>query len=133
MSRLSQLKSLSIATVATLGLVFACRAVTPGEAPPMGPRPGPVDPVSNPVPGSPDPLSPRSPEPFKPAPDAQPAPNPAVTMREIPTPDFRAATPAHSVDAGADAGAGDAASDAAVLPDAVTDSLPTDAAKTLQP
>ena len=132
MSRLSQLKSLSIASVATFGLVFACRATTPGEAPPMGPRPGPVDPVANPVPGSPDPLSPRSPERAKPAPDAQPAPTPAVSMREVPTPDFRAAaTPAQTpVDAGSDA---PPRSDAAVLPDAVPDSMPTDAAKTLQP
>ncbi len=131
MSRLSQIKSLSIAAVATFGLVFACRATTPGEAPPMGPRPGAADPVSNPVPGAPDPLSPRSPEPFKPAPDAQPAPNPAVTMRELPSPDYRAATPAQTPpDGGVDAAP---RSDAAVLPDAVHDSLPTDAAKTLQP
>jgi hypothetical protein len=132
MSRLSQLKSLSIAALATLGLVLACRATTPGEAPPMGPRPGPVQPVANPVPGSPDPLSPRSPNPSKPSPDAQPAPNPAVTMREVPSPDYRAAgTPAQTPpDAGADA---TSSSDAAVLPDAIPDSMPTDAAKTLQP
>ena len=111
----------------------------------MGPRPTPVEPSSNPVPGAPDPLDPVSPQPGpSPAPpDAQPAPqnplqpkpapNPEpVTMREIPTPDIRAAaTPAQ---APPDAGGSDGAPDDAVeLPPTVPDAVPTDASKTLQP
>lgn len=116
----------------------------------MAPRPGPVEPIANPVPGAPDPSQPGRFDPTLQAPDAHPAPlsppsSGPVTMREVPTPDYRAATtPAQAppprqtpVDGGVavDARASDAStpgSDATTLPP-VSDAMPTDAAKTLQP
>lgn len=103
----------------------------------MGPRPGPVEPSANPVPGAPDPLDPAAPRrtPTVP-PDAGPASpgNGPVTMREVrPTIIQASATPAQTpVDAGMDGGGADA-SDAAVLPPEIPDAVPNDAAKTLQP
>ena len=102
----------------------------------MGPRPGPVEPSANPVPGAPDPLDPSLPRSPRIAPDAGPAeptptdPNEPVTMREVPSPFYRAE--AYPAQRPIDAGAGDA-SDAAVLPPEIPDAVPTDAAKTLQP
>ena len=102
----------------------------------MGPRPGPVEPSANPVPGAPDPLDPALPRNSpRIAPDAGPAeptpvsPNEPVTMREIPSPFYRAESyPAQRPpDGGLDA------SDAAVLPPEIPDAVPNDAAKTLQP
>jgi hypothetical protein len=129
MTRLLQLRRLTLAAVAAAGVVVACRAATPGEAPPLGPRPGPVEPSANPVPGAPDPLSPRAPERSKPAPDARPAA--PVTMREVPTPEMQPyATPAEvPADAGLPKFDGPIDADLPPVPDAV----PTDAAKTLQP
>ncbi|CAN5916615.1 hypothetical protein BH11MYX3_BH11MYX3_37480 [soil metagenome] len=110
----------------------------------MAPRPSPVEPTANPVPGAPDPLEPGRPGPTFPTPDANPgAPTPLpepVTMREVPSPDYRASAtvmqaPPPRTDAGvSDTRAADSAigSDANPLPP-VRDAMPTDAAKTLQP
>jgi len=137
MTRLPQLRRLTIAAVAAAGVVIACRAATPGEAPPLGPRPEPVEPDHNPVPGAPDPLSPRAPERTKPAPDAQPRSplepekKEPVTIRELPMPSVQPyATPAE-VPADAGLQSFDGPTDASLPP--VPDAVPTDAAKTLQP
>ncbi len=143
MSRYAHLRRLGLAALSALGLVLACRSMVPGEAPPLAPRPGPVEPSANPVPGAPDPIDPGRPGPTFPTPDAQPgSPTPKpepVTMREVPSPDYRAAaTPAQArLDGGADAASGvdalvDAGNDATTL-SPVSDAMPTDAAKTLQP
>lgn len=94
------------------GVVFACRAPTPGEMPPLAPRPEPVqpmpadpksEPTTTPVPGAPDPI---------PA-DA------AATA--VPVPEVRADRfQSSAVDAG---------TDAAVLPQQIPDALPLDANK----
>jgi hypothetical protein len=96
----------------------------------MGPRPGRLEPSPNPVPGVPDPTLPGTPGPTFPTPDASPASSGPVTMREVPSPSYQAAgEPAQSPP---DAGVDTVMSDAAVLPP-ISDSMPTDAAKTLQP
>ena len=85
----------------------------------MGPRPGPVEPSSNPVPG-----------PMFPTPDAAPASPGPVTLLEVPSPSYQAAgEPAQGQ---RDAGVDTVVSDATTLPP-VSDAMPTDAAKTLQP
>lgn len=62
MSRLSSLKCLALAALATAGVVAACRAAQPGEAPPLAPRPEIGEPTSPaPVPGARDPLGPQDP------------------------------------------------------------------------
>ena len=102
------------------GFAFACSAPTsPGEAPPLAPRPQPVqpmpeerdpEPATTPLPGAPDPLSP-------PTPDAGP-------VTEVPTPEVRGATyPMQQPPA--DAGT----QDAVAMPPAVPDALPPDANK----
>ncbi len=81
----------------------------------MGPRPGPLEPSLNPVtlPGRPGPTF-----------------TGPVTLREVPSPSYQAAgDPAQSP---RDAGVDTVMSDVATLPP-VADSMPTDAAKTLQP
>ncbi len=111
----------------------------------MAPRPSPVEPTANPVPGAPDPIEPGRPGPTFPGPDARPAsPSPTnepVTMRELPSPDYRSAgAPMQAppprtapTDAGViDTRGADGGNDAATLPP-VADAMPTDAAKTLQP
>ncbi len=97
----------------------------------MGPRPGPIEPSSNPVPGVPDPTLPGTPGPTFPTPDAPPTSPGPVTLREVPSPAYQAAAePAQSP---RDAGADSSLSDAARLPPEIPDAIPTDAAKTLQP
>lgn len=131
MTRLAHLRRLALLTVGALGIAVACRATRP-EGQPLGPRPGPVEPVANPVPGVPNPKPPGTPGPTFPTPDSPPvAPGP-ITVLEVPSPSYLAAgEPAQSPrDAGA--GADSALSDAATLPP-IQDAMPTDAAKTLQP
>jgi len=82
MSRLIALKRLALASLAAGGLVLACRAATPGEAPPLAPRPDLGQPA-NPVPGAPDPIDPPdpgTPGPSIPSEDAGPGPIPPVSM-----------------------------------------------------
>ncbi len=76
MSRLTAIKRLLIASFAASGLVIACRAATPGEAPPLAPRPE-IGQPTNSVPRPPDPLDPPdpgTPEPSAPREDAGPGP-----------------------------------------------------------
>ena len=103
------------------------------EGQPLGPRPGPVEPSSNPVPGVPEPKLPGKPGPTFPTPDAPPAsPDPGpITLLEVPSPSYQAVgAPAQSPTA--DGGMPDAGADATALPP-ISDAMPTDAAKTLQP
>ncbi len=142
MSRLTSIKRLVVATLATGAVVMACRAAQPGEAQPLAPRPeAPSEPTANPVPGAPDPLDPAAPGPNYPTEDAgidPTATNPGpVSMTEIDPPVFKAQ---RSPDAGVprDAGAGgvvnDAASDAGTALPPVGDArLPSDAAVTPPP
>ena len=136
MSRYDHLRRLALAALSTFGLVLACRSTVPGEAPPLAPRPGRVEPGANPVPTPTDPLQLGRPVRKPTAPDApgSPLPKPEpITMREVPSPDYRAAgAPTQaSPDAGVDALV-DAGNDATTLAP-VSDAMPTDAAKTLQP
>ena len=78
MSRLTSLNRLVFASVAAGGLVLACRAASPGEAPPLAPRPDLGQPA-NQVPGAPDPMDPPDPGmpgPSTPSEDAGPGPIP---------------------------------------------------------
>ena len=100
------------------GAAFACSAPTsPGEVPPLAPRPQPMQPMpeapapaptTTPVPGAPDPI-------------------PDAGVAQIPTPEVRGvaypqqATPQHPPPG--DAGT----SDATVLPSEIPDALPPDA------
>lgn len=96
----------------------------------MGPRPGPTEPASNPVPGVPEPTLPGKPGPTFPTPDAPPTSSGPVTLREAPSPSYQAvAEPAQSP---RDGGADSSLSDAATLPPEIPDAIPTDAAKTLR-
>jgi hypothetical protein len=133
MSRLTSLKRLAFAALATAGIVAACRAAQPGEAPPLAPRPEIGPPTSPaPVPGAPDPLpDPGTPGPNAPTEDAGVAPTPPVSQIEPPvyqsyeTP----ITPLQARDAGAagpDAGGG--GRDAAPRLDAAIPDAPRDAA-----
>lgn len=63
MSRVSSVKRLAVAAALVGGIVVACRTVRPGEAPPLAPRPEPIEPSPTPVPGAPDPLEPPAPAP----------------------------------------------------------------------
>lgn len=148
MSRLTSLKRLAIAALATAGVVAACRAAQPGEAPPLAPRPEIGEPTrSNPVPGAPDPLDPPdpgTPGPTAPTHDGGAAPvtliNPGP-VSQIDPPIYRSneipLTPQQTpVDAGGpdavrdrDAGRSDAMAppDAGPRPDAPTDAAPVDA------
>lgn len=56
-----------VEALAALALIGACSS--PGEAPPLAPRPGPIDPTATPVPGAPapgTPLDPHTPGPVLP-------------------------------------------------------------------
>ena len=130
MSRLVHFRRLVLASFGVLGIAVACRAVRP-EGQPLGPRPGPIVPVANPVP-KPDPNPPGPTGPTFPTPET-PSPTPGpITLREVPSPTYQAAAePAQSPrDAGVD---GAPLSDAATLPPTIPDAVPTDASKTLQP
>lgn len=84
MSRLTSFKRLAFAALATAGVVAACRAAQPGEAPPLAPRPEIGPPTSPaPVPGAPDPLPvPGTPGPNTPREDAGVAPPPPISQIE---------------------------------------------------
>lgn len=148
MSRLTSLKRLAIAALATAGVVAACRAAQPGEAPPLAPRPELGEPTrSNPVPGAPDPLDPPdpgTPGPSVPTEDGGAAPmtpnNPGPVSQidppiyrstEIPLTPKQAPVDAGGPDAGrgSDAGRPDAMAppDAGPRPDAPIDAGPVDA------
>lgn len=75
------------------GLAVACQP-TPGEMPPLAPRPEPTQPGPGPVvPGVPDPIDPTSPGPTIPSADAGvPAipPGPAAFIQEVRDPEVRA-------------------------------------------
>lgn len=73
MSRFVHLRNLAIATPFAIGVALACRAASPSEAPPLAPRPEPVQPNANPVPSVPDPGLPGPPGPAPTHVDAQPA------------------------------------------------------------
>ena len=134
MSRLTTIKRLVLATLAYGTVVFACRTT---EAPPLAPRPEPVDPSANPVPGAPDPLGdPGMPGPNFPTEDGGvvPSPNPTPTTPPVTSlaPVFKSQpAPAQTADAGTDTPAPtDASNDAAVLPPTVDASAPpADAAR----
>lgn len=128
--RLAHLRSFLLLSFASLGVVVACRATRP-EGQPMGPRPGPTEPVANPVPKAPDPAPPGPTGPTFPTPEA---PGP-ITVRALPSPVYGASAevPAQSPPRDAGAAADSALSDAATLPPAIPDAVPTDAAKTLTP
>lgn len=123
MSRLTSLKRLAFAALATAGVVAACRAAQPGEAPPLAPRPEIGPPTSPaPVPGAPDPLpSPGTPGPAE---DAGAAPTTRNTpVSQLAPPVYQAyetpITPLQMRDAGPDASTGpDAARRDAAIPDA---------------
>ncbi len=129
MTRLVHVRRLALLAFGALGIAVACRTAAP-EGQPMGPRPGPVEPSSNPVPGVPDPTLPGGPGPTFPTPDAPPASPGPISSREVPTPSYQAAAEPAQIprDAGVDA----VMSDATTLPP-IGDAMPTDAARTLQP
>jgi hypothetical protein len=122
MSRFVSLQRLTLASLATIGIIAACRAAQPGEAPPLAPRPDPIQPSANPVPGAPDPIDPGVPGPNVPSPGPD-AGIPGVPSEPVTStrPEFRSARvdPAQLVDAGT------GADDAATLDDAGT--APVDA------
>lgn len=109
MTRLTALKRLFVAGLFCTGIVAACRATQPGEAPPLAPRPEPTTPVpsSNPVPGAPDPIHrdlPGTPSPALPPGDAgTTAPSPKPGPVSILTPELRASAQTIAADAGPDA------------------------------
>ena len=97
------------------GFATACAPNPPGEAPPLAPRPEPVQPMpaSNdpaPVPGAPDPMSPKFPPDDAGAPGAPP---PVLAPGFV---DNRVPTPAQASDAGV--------ADAVQLPPVPDASLP---------
>ena len=101
------------------GGVLACSGPTsPGEMPPLAPRPDPMQPIPShpnpkaPVPGAPDPLRPKRPDAGAP-------------MTEVPAPQFEGGAVTIPMQQPADAGV----SDAVVLPPGVLDALPSDANK----
>lgn len=119
MSRLLAVRRLAFAALATTGIVLACRA--PGEAPPLAPRPDPVEPSTNPVPGAPDPIDPSTPGPSAPTEDA------GVPLSVVRPPIYKA----QAVDGGVDGAVDDGGTvedadldDAAVIDDALDPGLP---------
>ncbi len=82
--RLAHLRTLLLLSFASLGVAVACRATRP-EGEPLGPRPEPVVPTTNPVPKSPDPEPPGPTGPTFPVPDAPPRQGP-ITVRAVPAP-----------------------------------------------
>ena len=97
------------------GLAFACSGPNPGEAPPLAPRPEPVQPM----PGSPEP----SKAPVPGAPDF-PTPDAGAPTTNIPAPQFKSSAETMQKPPG-DAGV----NDATVLPQEIPDALPGDAAR----
>ena len=105
------------------GFAFACSGANPSEAPPLAPRPEPVQPLPSgpppttaPVPGAPD---------FPTPPDGGAPPPPSAN---IPAPQFKSSVETMQnapKQVPADAGV----SDAAVLPQEIPDALPPDAAR----
>lgn len=124
MSRLSSLKRLAFAALATAGVVAACRAAQPSEAPPLAPRPEIGEPSSPaPVPGAPDPLSPE--------PSADAGLSPTTTsapVSQIDSPIYRSdetsLAPLQSRDAGVPADAGGNRRDAGRLDATSPDAAP---------
>ena len=103
------------------GFAFACSAPTsPGEAPPLAPRPQPVQPM----PEERDPAPTTTPPPLPGAPDPLPPPTPDAAVTEVPTPEVRGAGYPMQQAPG-DAGT----QDAVTLPSEVPDALPPDANK----
>jgi len=117
MSRLQTLKRLALAGLAAGAIVVACRSAQPGESPPLGPRPEP-SPVSDPVPGAPEPLDPIAPgsadggtslPPTSAAPQDAQAPGAPVSKVSVTAADPPVFHAQATGDAGVDdAGAGDA-------------------------
>ena len=136
MSRLISLKRLAYAAVATAGVVAACRAAQPGEAPPLAPRPeigAPTSPA--PVPGAPDPLAPDPGTPGPNAPTENDGGSPVTTgpVSQIDPPVYRShetpISPLQARDAGApDASGGRRNRVDAATPDARPDAPAPDAA-----
>lgn len=98
------------------GFAFACSGPNPGEAPPLAPRPEPMQPV----PSGPEP----SKAPVPGAPDFPTPPDAGAPTTNLPAPQFKSSgEPMQKapVDAGVN--------DAAVLPQDIPDALPPDAAR----
>lgn len=137
MSRLTSLKRLALAALASAGVIAACRAAQPGEAPPLAPRPEIGGPTS---PGAPDPLDrpgPTGPTPKQDAGAAPVTPTNPGPVSQIDPPIYQSTEiPLQARDAGVspdrrpgrDGGRLDAAvPDAAPPPDAPIDAATPDA------
>ena len=128
MARITYLTCLAAAGLLTSSVVAGC-PTRRGEAPPLAPRPDPIDPLRsmNPVPGAPDPLPPGDAG----TPSTAPTPGPV----SLASPELRASAERLAADAGTIRGdATPPPTDAAPRPAESCDASPLDAsAPTLPP